>query len=63
VRDEQWLTNAKGAPLLYDIFQSLSEAKEEYRKVEHGVALTEWICENDSAHFTDLANYIQALVE
>jgi hypothetical protein len=62
LHNEQWLVELKGAVLLSDMFQTLSSAKEEYRKVTHGAALTEWICENDLEHFADLAEYIQELL-
>jgi len=62
LHDEQWLVKIKGDVLLFDMFQSLSGAKEEYRKVTHGAALTEWICENDLEHFADLTEYIQELL-
>jgi hypothetical protein len=61
--DMRWLVAIRGALLLHDLFSDLSSAKEEYRKVEHGVALTEWICEFDSKHFSDLARYLQELIE
>jgi hypothetical protein len=57
-----WLVGVRGALLLYDLFQGLSDASEEYRKVEHGVAITEWICEHDPEQFTELADYIQDLL-
>jgi hypothetical protein len=62
-RNEQWLAKVKGAILLHDLFQDLSNAKEEYRKVTHGAALTEWICENDLAYFAGLANYLRGLLQ
>jgi hypothetical protein len=58
----QWLINVKGALLLYDLFQAISNATEEYHKVEHGAALTEWICEHDLDYFAELADYIQGLM-
>jgi hypothetical protein len=63
VGNAQWLINVNGALLLHDMFQGLSAAKEEYRKVEHGAALTEWICGHDLAHFTEVADYIQRLMK
>jgi hypothetical protein len=61
--NSQWLISVKGAPLLHNLFQGLSNAKEEYHKVEHGAALTEWICEHHSEHFAELAAYIQGLMK
>jgi hypothetical protein len=59
----QWLISVKGALLLYDLFQALTKAQEEYHKVEHGSNLTEWICQHDLEHFAELANYIQGLIK
>ena len=58
----RWLIGIKGALLLHDLFLALSDTKEEYRKVEHGIALTEWICQRNPEHFSDLARYIQGLM-
>jgi predicted ATPase len=63
VDNAQWLISVKGALLLHDLFQTLSGAKEEYHKVEYGAALTEWICGHRSAHFAELADYIQGLMK
>jgi predicted ATPase len=62
-RNGQWLISVKGALLLHDLFQALSNVKEEYHKVEHGAALTEWICGHQSEHFAELAGYIQGLMK
>jgi hypothetical protein len=62
-RNGQWLISVKGALLLHDLFQALSNAKEEYHKVEHGAAFTEWICGHQSEHFAELAGYIQGLMK
>jgi hypothetical protein len=59
----EWLIRVKGALLLYDLFQALSDAKEQYHKVEHGAALTEWICKHNPEHFDALAEYIGALIK
>jgi hypothetical protein len=63
VHNAQWLISVKGALLLHDLFQTLSGAKEEYHKVEHGAALTESICGHHPAHFAELADYIQGLMK
>jgi hypothetical protein len=62
LHNERWLVEIKGAVLLSDLFQTLSGAKDEYRKVTHGAALTEWICENDLEHFAGLSHFIQELL-
>jgi AAA domain, putative AbiEii toxin, Type IV TA system/AAA ATPase domain len=62
IADKNWLRNVHGARLLHDLFAELSQAKEEYRKVEHGAALTQWICDHDLTHFTELRAYITGLL-
>lgn len=62
VRDPAWLADVHGARLLHALVQELSEAREEYRKVEHGAFLTQWICENDLTHFEELIGYLKALL-
>ena len=54
---------ADGAKILKALFDELTEAKGIYRKVEHGAALTDWICSNDPTHFTELAKYLRSLVQ
>jgi hypothetical protein len=61
--DEQWLSAVKGAALLSDLFQDLSDQKEEYRKVKHGAEITEWICEHEPRHFDELASYLARILE
>jgi len=58
----QWVRDVRGALLLHDLFSDVSGAREEYRKVEHGVALTEWICEHDLQHFSQLRGYMEGLL-
>jgi hypothetical protein len=61
-QNSEWLDGVRGALLLHDLFEGLSDAKEQYRKVEHGAAITEWICQNDPEHFAGLRKYLQDLI-
>jgi hypothetical protein len=58
----EWLVGLRGALLLHDLFAELSHEKEAYRKVQHGAAITEWICQNDPEHFAELRRYLQDLI-
>jgi hypothetical protein len=61
-RDVDWLKRLNGARLLHRLFLDLSEAKDEYRKVEHGTMITAWICENDRSHFAQLEKFLVGLM-
>ena len=43
---DAWLRQVHGAKLLADLFSQLSEHRVNYDKVQHGVALTDWILEH-----------------
>jgi hypothetical protein len=62
IQGSEWLVGVRGALLLHDLFEGFSGAKEEYRKVEHGAAITEWICQNRPGYFGELVTYIQDLI-
>jgi hypothetical protein len=62
IHNEQWLKEVNAALLLRDLFQDLSGAKEQYRKVEYGYSLTDWICEHHPKQFDELASYIEDLL-
>jgi hypothetical protein len=61
---EPWVKFVDGASLLDRLFAHFSQAKLSYkaRKVEYGVKLTEWLLDNDSADFEEIAQIIQSLL-
>ena len=60
--DERWEAVVNAPVLLYDLFNELSNAKVEYRKTEHSVALTEWLLTNRPVGLDELFSFIRALV-
>jgi predicted ATPase len=62
--DPDWQkTDADAAKLLSKLFPDLSDAKLEFRKTEHSVALTKFILKNDPDHLSELLKYCKRLVE
>lgn len=60
--NSQWACEVRGALLLHDLFADTTQARDEYRKVEHGVALTEWICAHEPQQFAELGDYMRSLL-
>jgi hypothetical protein len=60
--DDDWIVNVDGADLLDDLFNELTEARVEFRKTEHSVALTKWILANDPEHLNELYPFVKLLV-
>lgn len=54
---------AHGANLLERLFLDLSESRVEYRKVEHGIAVTRWLLEQQRSHLESLAAFLQELLK
>jgi len=52
-----------GAKALSMLFADLSESRVEYRKVDHGVALTRWVLVHQKAELADLAEFLKQLLE
>jgi AAA domain, putative AbiEii toxin, Type IV TA system/AAA ATPase domain len=62
-RQPNWQESSiDAAKLLADIFTDLSDAKLEFRKTEHSLALTNFILKNDSDHFSELFDYLRKLI-
>jgi predicted ATPase len=57
-----WTVRVNAAVLLDDLFQTLSGAKEIYRKASHSVWLTQWLLENDPDFMRELRDYVSGLV-
>jgi hypothetical protein len=60
--DEDWFANADASGLLQDLFNELTDARVEFRKTEHSVALTKWILANDPEYLDELYSFLRSLV-
>ena len=59
----QWQhPNVDAAKLLADLFTDVSDAKLEFRKTEHSVALTQFILKNAPDHFSEFFAYLRELM-
>jgi hypothetical protein len=56
--DELWRQKVHGADVLKNTFEGLSDNRVTFDKVRHGVALTEWLVENEPE---DLAEVVELL--
>lgn len=63
LNDKLWLKNVHGAKLLEDLFQELSEAKEQYRKTIHSIQITEWLIQNQPGSLTELVDFLKERLE
>ena len=63
VTNRSWLVNVNGAKLLKDLFASLSESREEYRKTVHSVQLTEWLIENNPGALDEIKHLLASILE
>lgn len=57
-----WLESVDAPRMLADLFASVTEHKLEFRKVEHSVAILNWLLLNDSGALTELTAYVEALL-
>lgn len=60
--DAHWLLAVNGAKLLAVLFEDLSGAREEYRKVVHSVWLTEWLLANRPDSLEEVARFIERML-
>ncbi|GCE05752.1 AAA family ATPase [Dictyobacter aurantiacus] len=60
--EEKWLQEVHGAKILNDLFQYFSERRFFYDKVKHGIALTEWIIENNPSDLVEVEELIRKQV-
>jgi predicted ATPase len=58
----EWMRDVDAPKLLDQLFKSLSNATEEYRKPMHSVQLTTWLIQNDESHLAELSDYVTKLV-
>jgi hypothetical protein len=54
-----WLAEIDGAKFLEDMFFELSRKRIAYDKVDHGAALTRWLCDHASENLEELARLIE----
>jgi hypothetical protein len=60
--DPNWVVNINAPRLLADLFSDLSETREEYRKMEHSIGLTEWLLENRQENFEELTTFLSRVL-
>lgn len=60
---DTWLTEVNGARLLLELFQTLSETRFRYNKIEHGLKLTRYILANSPDAFSEIAEKIRTLLD
>jgi hypothetical protein len=53
------LTTLDAAQLLGDVFATLTETRVQFDKVQHSVALCDWVLENDPEQLREVANLIE----
>jgi hypothetical protein len=61
--DAEWLDTVSGAKLLDRLFTALSDARVSYDKVKHGVALTEWLLQNNPGVLRPLATFLDGVLQ
>jgi hypothetical protein len=58
IKNGSWLKEVD-APKLFDyLFEDLSGSTEYYRKLDHSVALTEWLLKNEPSHLIELRDFL-----
>jgi hypothetical protein len=60
--ERTWQTNVDAAKLLEDLFNTLSDNREEFVKTTHSVRLTDWILENSSEDLREIADLIKKVI-
>jgi hypothetical protein len=58
INSGSWLKEVDAPKLLADLFSDLSGASEYYRKLNHSVALTEWLLKNEPSYFIELRTFV-----
>jgi hypothetical protein len=56
--EDSWVVTIDGASLLSDLFAALSETRVRYDKVEHSVALTEWLIEHEHETLQEIVEFL-----
>lgn len=64
LKDSDWVDqNVNAAKLLNDLFSELSKNRIEFRKTRHSLKLTEWLLEHEPEQMTELAEFLQKVIE
>ena len=64
LKNSDWVDqNINAAKLLNDLFSELSENRIEFRKTRHSLKLTEWLLEHEPEQMTELAEFLQKVIE
>lgn len=61
--DPRWSAVVNAPKLLIDMFTELSGAREEYRKVVHSIALTEWLLEHRREALEEVAVFLKSILD
>jgi hypothetical protein len=62
IDDPKWHADVDAPSILLDMFNDLSEARVEYRKVKHSVAILRWILGNEPGFVDELSKYVVGLL-
>ena len=57
---DRWIVDIDAAGMLKDIFNELSETRVAFNKVEHSVALTDWILEHSPEVLREIADLLES---
>jgi hypothetical protein len=57
--NSEWVKKVHAPDLLKALFEEKSDAKHQYLKTVHSVALTDWILENDIGHLSELITFLK----
>jgi AAA domain, putative AbiEii toxin, Type IV TA system/AAA ATPase domain len=60
--DEAWAVGVSGAAVMEALFTALSETRVTYGKVQHGLALTEWLVAHQPDRFSEVTELIARLM-
>jgi hypothetical protein len=58
----EWISVVNAPELLYDLFNAVSDAKVEFQKTRHSVALTEWLLANKPDTLDELLDFVRTLI-
>jgi energy-coupling factor transporter ATP-binding protein EcfA2 len=59
---EKTIATVDGALILERLFRELSANRVEYQKIRHGIALTDWLIENEPNQLTELASILSRIL-
>jgi hypothetical protein len=58
----EWQLDCDAPALLHELFNDLANAKLEYRKTTHSVALTDWLLDHTPERLDEVASYVDGLI-